>query len=76
MIIFAIFSLFAGMLDAVTFLRTEQKACYGWGLSGPHTRSISLHEQPIVALDENGLPTTEKEDLNDDDVILLEVNVE
>nr|CDJ80455.1 Major facilitator superfamily MFS-1 domain containing protein [Haemonchus contortus] len=50
MIIFAIFSLFAGMLvsvlpetsekplpetldDAVTFLRTEQKACYGWGLS-------------------------------------------
>ncbi|KAK6737460.1 hypothetical protein RB195_019891 [Necator americanus] len=69
MIIFAIFSLFAGMLvsvlpetsekplpetldDAVTFLRTEQKACYGWGISGPHTRSISLHEHPST--EENG----------------------
>ncbi|KIH43574.1 hypothetical protein ANCDUO_26417 [Ancylostoma duodenale] len=82
MIIFAIFSLFAGMLvsvlpetsekplpetldDAVTFLRTEQKACYGWGLSGPHTRSISLHEQPS-AVDENSTPIQGKDDKVDD----------
>ncbi|PIO76244.1 transporter, major facilitator family protein [Teladorsagia circumcincta] len=79
MIIFAIFSLFAGMLvsvlpetsekplpetldDAVTFLRTEQKACYGWGLSGPDTRSISLHEQPVTIVDENAIALPEKEE--------------
>lgn len=77
MIIFAIFSLFAGMLvsvlpetsekplpetldDAVTFLRTEQKACYGWGFSGLHTRSVSLNEQQ-VAVDGNGVPVIDKD---------------
>ncbi|KHJ83776.1 hypothetical protein OESDEN_16521 [Oesophagostomum dentatum] len=49
--------------DAVTFLRTEQKACYGWGLSGPLTRSISLHEQPSG--EENNTPAQEKDDLVD-----------
>ncbi|KAK6053159.1 transporter, major facilitator family protein [Cooperia oncophora] len=79
MIIFAIFSLFAGMLvsvlpetsekplpetldDAVTFLRTEQKACYGWGLSGLDTRSISLHEQSVTAVDDNATIIPEKEE--------------
>ncbi|VDK45899.1 unnamed protein product [Cylicostephanus goldi] len=69
MIIFAIFSLFAGMLVSVLpetsekplpetldvsrsqFVYNHQKACYGWGISGPHTRSISLHEQPSAADD-------------------------
>ncbi|KAK6021244.1 hypothetical protein OSTOST_13085, partial [Ostertagia ostertagi] len=48
--------------DAVTFLRTEQKACYGWGLSGPHTRSISLHEQPVAIVDENAIAAPEKDE--------------
>ena len=46
--------------DAVTFLKTEARACYGWGVPKEATHSISLHEN--MAEEFSGLEKVVEED--------------